>query len=173
MLTDGISVEYRQDGRIIHDKAWLFDFKNPENNDFLAINQFTIVENDINRRPDIILFVNGFPLAVLELKNPVDEKATLDKISISTATNLSQSQIPSLFHFNAFMIYKLLWFRGSCAGTLTSDFQRFMPWKTIDGELEAIQTMPQLEVLIRGMLNKNVLMDIIRYFIVFEEKAGY
>ena len=74
MLVDGIDVEYRKDGRIAGDKVWLFDFANPNNNEFLAINQFTVIENNINRRPDIILFVNGLPIVVIELKNPADEK---------------------------------------------------------------------------------------------------
>lgn len=164
LLTDGITVEYRQDGRIVHDKVWLFDFQNPENNVFTAINQFTIIENDNNRRPDIILFVNGLPLVVIELKSPTVEKATLDKAFHQLQTY--QSQIPSLFHFNEILIIS----DGmeARAGTLTSDYQRFMPWKTIEGEVEATRTIPQIDVLLRGMLNKNVLMDIIKHFIVFE-----
>ena len=82
---------------LVHDKVWLFDFQNPENNDFLAINQFTIIENDNNRRPDIILFVNGLPLVVIELKNPADDKATLNKAYQQLQTY--QSQIPSLISF--------------------------------------------------------------------------
>ena len=83
MLVDGIDVEYRKDGRIAGDKVWLFDFANPNNNEFLAINQFTVIENNINRRPDIILFVNGLPIVVIELKNPADENATTLTLRVS------------------------------------------------------------------------------------------
>lgn len=164
-LTDGVTVEYRKDGRIVHDKVWLFDFQRPDNNSFLAINQFTIIENDNNRRPDIILFVNGLPIVVIELKNPADEKATLDKAYQQLQTY--KSQIPSLFHFNEILMIS----DGmeAKAGTLTSDYQRFMPWKTIEGEKDALVNMLEMEVLIRGMLNKKVLLDLIRHFIVFDD----
>ncbi|MBI5458931.1 type I restriction endonuclease subunit R [Methanobacterium sp.] len=164
-LTDGITVEYRQDGRIVYDKVWLFDFQKPENNIFTAINQFTIIENDNNRRPDIILFVNGLPLVVIELKNPADEKATLNKAYQQLQTY--KSQIPSLFHFNEILMIS----DGmeARAGTLTSDYQRFMPWKTISGEKDALLTMLEMEVLIRGMFNKKVLLDLIHHFIVYDD----
>ena len=77
LLTDGVDVSYKKDGRIVHDKVWLFDFEEIDNNDFLAVNQFTIIENDHNRRPDIVLFINGLPLVVIELKNPADQNATI------------------------------------------------------------------------------------------------
>ena len=152
--------------RIVGDKVWLFDFQHPNNNDFLAVNQFTIIENDYNRRPDIILFINGIPIVVIELKNPADEKATLRKAYQQLQTY--QTQITSLFHFNEILIIS----DGTeaRAGTLTSNYERFMPWKTVDGKLEALQVLPQMEVLIRGMLNQEVIVDLIRYFIVFEEE---
>ena len=78
MVVDGVDVEYRKDGRIVGDKVWLFDFNKPRNNEFLAVNQFTVVENNNNRRPDVVLFVNGLPLGVIELKNPADENATIE-----------------------------------------------------------------------------------------------
>lgn len=167
-LTDGVNVEYRKEGRIVHDKVWLFDFKHPENNDFLAINQFTIIENDNNRRPDIILFVNGLPLVVIELKNPADEKATLDKAYQQLQTY--KDQIPSLFHFNEILMIS----DGmeARAGTLTSEYQRFMPWKTIEGEKDAMVDKLEMEVLIRGMLNKKVLLDLIHHFIVFDDSEA-
>lgn len=166
LLTDGIDVEYRRNDKIIYDKVWLFDFQNKENNEFTAVNQFTIIENDYNRRPDLILFINGLPIVVIELKNPVDEKATLEKAYHQLQTY--KSQISSLFHFNEILIVS----DGmeARAGTLTSNYERFMPWKTIDGQIEAFQ--PQMEVLIKGMLNKQVLLDIIRHFIVFEVNEG-
>lgn len=167
-LTDGVNVEYRKEGRIAHDTVWLFDFKDPGNNDFLAINQFTIIENDNNRRPDIILFVNGLPLVVIELKNPADEKATLDKAYQQLQTY--KDQIPSLFHFNEILMIS----DGmeARAGTLTSDYQRFMPWKTIEGEKDALLDKLEMEVLIRGMLNKKVLLDLIHHFIVFDDSEA-
>lgn len=165
MLVDGVDVEYRKDGRIAGDKVWLFDFKHPKNNEFLAINQFTIIEENNNRRPDIILFVNGLPLVVIELKNPADENAT-----IWTAFNQLETykvQIPSIFRFNEILVIS----DGleTRAGTITSNKERFTPWKTIDGEETAPNRMSQLEVLLRGMCGKETLLDIARHFIAFEQ----
>lgn len=164
-LTDGVPVEYREDDLTVHDSVQIFDFQDPENNDFLAVNQFTIIENDNNRRPDIILFVNGLPVVVIELKNPADAKATLDKAYQQLQTY--KSQITSLFNFNEILIIS----DGmeARAGTLTSNFERFMPWKTISGEKDALLTMLEMEVLIRGMLNPEVLLDLVRHFIVFDD----
>lgn len=164
LLTDGVDVEYRGSDRIIYDKVWLFDFKNPENNEFLAVNQFTVVEDGHNRRPDILLFINGIPLVIFELKNPVDEDAT-----VRTAFNQIETykdEIPSLFHYNEIVVLSDGIYAR--AGTITSNFERFMPWKTMDGEKEAVKTLPQIEVLLRGMLKKEVLIDLMRHFIVFE-----
>lgn len=169
-LVDGIDVEYRHNERIVGDKVWLFDFYDAENNDFLAVNQYTVIENNNNnnnnnRRPDIVLFINGLPLVVLELKNPVDEKATIKKAFQQFETY--KDQIPSLFHFNEILVVS----DGTeaRAGTVTSDWERFMPWKTIDGVEQAPSNMPQMEVLIRGMFNKSILIDLVRHFIVFEK----
>ncbi len=167
MLVDGVDVEYRRkDGSIAGDKVWLFDFKNPEKNEFLAVNQFTVIENNNNRRPDIILFVNGLPLVVIELKNPADETAT-----IWTAFNQFETyknQIPSLFHYNEVLVIS----DGTeaRAGTITSGREWFLPWKTIDGKEIAPSAMPQLEVLFNGMLNKRILLDLARHFVVFEKE---
>ncbi|HEC88906.1 MAG TPA: type I restriction endonuclease subunit R [Thermoplasmata archaeon] len=164
MLVDGVDVEYRKNGRIIGDKVWLIDFDNVENNEFLAVNQFTVIEGNNNRRPDIVLFVNGLPLVVIELKNPADKEATIWKAYGDHQTKMQE--IPSLFHFNEILIIS----DGTEArtGTITSDKQRFMPWKTIDGE-EPSLPLPQLEVLIKGICKKETLLDIIRHFIVFEK----
>lgn len=165
MLTDGVDVEYRRkDGSIAGDKAWLFDFENPENNEFLAVNQFTVVENEINRRPDIVIFINGLPIVVIELKNIADEDATI--WSAFNQLETYKSQITSLFPYNEIIIIS----DGleARAGTISSDRERFMPWKTIDGETLEPEFQPQLDVLLRGMLNKKVLLDLIRHFIVFE-----
>ncbi len=166
MLVDGVDVEYRKDGRIIGDKVWLMDFNEPKNNEFLAINQFTVIENNHNRRPDIVLFVNGIPLAVIELKNPVDENAT-----IMTAFNQFEtykSQIPSLFNYNEILIISD-GFKAK-AGTITSNREWFLPWKTIDGIEKASVGMPEIEVLIRGMLQKSIFVDLIQHFVVFEQE---
>src|SRR3989338_4335427 len=129
MLVNGIDVDYRKDGRIAGDKVWLFDFDKPERNEFVAVNQFTIIENNDNRRPDIILFVNGLPLVVIELKNPADENAT-----IWTAFNQFETykqQIPTIFNYNEILVIS----DGmeARAGTLSADKERFMLWRTTDG----------------------------------------
>jgi type I restriction enzyme R subunit len=167
MLVNGVDIEYRRkDGSIAGDKVWLLDFENPENNEFLAINQFTVIENNNVRRPDIVLFINGLPLVVIELKNPADENAT-----IWTAFNQFETyknQIPSLFTYNEILVIS----DGTeaRAGTLTSGKEWFMLWKTIGGKELAPTAMPQLEVLLRGMLGKKILLDLIRHFVVFERE---
>ena len=141
MLTEGINVTYQKDGNSRGDLVWLIDFNNPENNDFVVLNQYTIIENHVNKRPDIILFVNGLPLVVIELKNPADEKTT-----IKTAFNQLQTYkqaIPSLFAYNGFVIIS----DGleAKAGTISAGYSRFMAWKTVDGKEEASALIGQLE----------------------------
>ena len=175
MLTEGITVNYQKNGNKRGDLVWLVDFKNPENNDFTAINQFTVIESSpsgdrgVNKRPDIILFVNGIPLVVIELKNPADEKATVKSAFRQIQTY--KEAIPSLFKYNGFIIIS----DGleAKAGSLSSDFSRFMTWKSSDGVSEASHLTGQLETLIQGMLNKETLLDMIRHFIVFERSAGF
>jgi len=165
MLADGVDVEYRKDGRITGDKVWLFNFDKIGENEFMAVNQFTIVENNINRRPDIILFINGIPIVVIELKNPADENATT--YSAFKQFQTYKLQIPSLFKFNEILVAS----DGidARAGTITSDWERFLPWKTIDGIEKASKVMPQIEVLLKGMFNRKVLLDLVRHFVVFEK----
>jgi type I site-specific restriction-modification system R (restriction) subunit/very-short-patch-repair endonuclease len=165
MLTEGINVSYQKDGLDRGDLIWLIDFKNPENNDFIVANQFTVIENGINKRPDVILFVNGIPLVVIELKNAADENATV-KSAFKQLQTYKQI-IPSLFTYNGFMIAS----DGleAKAGTLSSGFTRFMAWKSADGKEEASNLVSQLETLINGMLNKETLLDLIRHFVVFEK----
>lgn len=168
MLVDGVDVEYRKNGRIVGDKVWLFDFNDPNNNEFLAVNQFTIIEENNNRRPDIILFVNGIPIVIIELKNPADENAT-----IWTALNQLENykiQIPSLFRFNEIMVIS----DGleARAGTITSNKERFTPWKTIYENDAPPITMTQIEGLLRGMCSRETLLDLVRYFIVFEQERN-
>lgn len=164
-LTDGVDVEVRTTSGIRGEKVYIVDFTNPENNEFLAINQFTIIEGSQNKRPDLILFVNGLPLVVVELKNAVDENA-----SVKTAYNQLQTYkqaIPSLFTYNELLIVSDGW--DALCGTITSDYGRFMSWKTKDGKTTADHLQPQMEVMFLGMLNITTLLDLIRQFIVFEK----
>lgn len=163
-LTEGVDVEYRKTDRIAGDKVWLIDYENPSNNEFLVVNQFTIIENNTNKRPDVILFVNGLPLVVIELKNAADENA-----NVNAAFNQLQTYkqtIPSLFQYNALLIASDGW--DALYGSLTSPKQFFVPWKSIDGQLVADESIPQMEVLAKGMLNKEVLLDLIRHFTIFQ-----
>ncbi len=168
MLSDGIEVEYRQDGRIKGDKVWLIDFENPDNNDWLVVNQFTVVENHINRRPDVVIFVNGLPLAVIELKNAADEKATI--LSAFKQLQTYKNEITPLFVYNEALIIS----DGTHAriGSLTADRERFMPWKTIAGDRLADGHAIELEVLLRGVFEKRRFLDLVRYFIVFEDDTA-
>lgn len=164
-LTEGVDVEVRTKDGIRGEKVYLVDFEHAERNEFLAINQFTIIENAKNKRPDIILFINGLPLVVLELKNAVDENAT-----IKTAFNQLQTYkqaIPSLFTYNELLIVSDGW--DALCGSITSDWGRFMSWKTKDGKTTADTLTPQMEVMFNGMLNRKTLLDLIRHFIVFEK----
>ncbi|HEY6253739.1 MAG TPA: type I restriction endonuclease subunit R, partial [Candidatus Angelobacter sp.] len=169
MLVEGVPVEYqRKDGTIAYAQAKIIDFDEPGNNDWAAINQFTVIENRNNRRPDILLFVNGFPIAIIELKNIGDENAT-----VRGAFNQIQTykgDIPGLFTYNEIVVIS----DGihAKAGTLTADWERFMPWRTIDGRDVAPKTSLQLDVLIKGIFDKNCFLDLIRNFIVFENDGG-
>jgi len=175
MLTEGIKVTYQKDGNERGDLVWLIDFNDPKNNEFLAVNQFTVIErsrNDhgTNKRPDVILFVNGLPLVVIELKNPADENATVHSAFKQLQTY--KQEIPSLFTYNAFLIIS----DGleAKAGTISSDYSRFMAWKTADTAVNGRDhSLPvaELEILIRGMLDKKTLLDLIRHFIVFEKSV--
>ncbi len=150
-VTDGVPVQYkRKDGSIKDDSVQLFDFSNIKNNEFLAVNQFTIIEERNNRRPDIILFVNGLPIVLIELKNPADENATI--WSAFNQFETYKQQITSLFRFNEILVIS----DGleARAGTLTSNKERFTPWKTIDGR-KIPKNVPQLEILLNGMLNSD------------------
>jgi len=165
MLVDGVEVEYhRPDGTIKGDQVRLADFDHPEKNDWLAVNQFTVIENHHNRRPDILLFLNGLPIVIIELKNPTDEKATIETAYRQIQTY--KQQIPGLFAHNEMIVIS----DGLEAriGTLTSIRERFMPWRTIEGEQLAPPTLLRLEVLIRGAFDKQRLLDLVWNYIVFE-----
>ena len=169
MLVDGVTVEYRADnGAIRGAQARVIDFDVPGNNDWLAVNQFTVVENRHERRPDIVLFLNGLPLGVIELKNPADEDAT-----IWTAWQQLQTykaELSLLFAMNAALMVS----DGVQAriGTLTAGREWFKPWRTITGEGLADPSMPELEVMLEGVCEPRRFLSLVRDFIVFEDKGS-
>ena len=165
LLTEGVPVSAHKDGDERGERVWLIDFAKPENNEFVVANQFTVIENHQNKRPDLVLIVNGMPLVVVELKNAADENATV-KAAYQQLETYKQA-IPSLFTSNAFVVIS----DGleAKAGSLSAGYSRFMSWKSADGKAEASHLVSQLEVLINGMLNKATLLDLLRHFIVFEK----
>lgn len=165
VLTEGVPVVYRKNGVERGDRVQLLNFENPKQNDFLVVNQFTIIENSNNKRPDLILFVNGLPLVVFELKNAIDEHATLHSAYKQIQTY--KDSIPSLFTFNTICV--LSDGADATAGSLSAGYSRYLAWKTSDGEHEASMLSSQLELLIKGLCSKETLLDYIRHFIVFEE----
>jgi type I restriction enzyme R subunit len=164
LLTEGVKVSYQQDGSQRGDIVWLVDFLRPENNEFMVANQFTVIENNQNKRPDLVLFINGLPLVVIELKNATDENTTIKSAYQQLETY--KSTIPGLFTYNALLVIS----DGleAKAGSISAGLSRFMTWKSADGKAEASHLVSQLETLINGMLNKATLLDLIRHFVVFE-----
>ncbi|MBA7514204.1 hypothetical protein ES705_06229 [subsurface metagenome] len=169
LLIEGVEVDYYQDGRVKSDLIKVIDFANPDNNDFLAINQFTVIEgigaNQHNRRPDIVLFINGIPLIVFELKNPSKEETTVREAFNQIQTY--KREIPSLFRTNELIVISDG--HESKVGSLSADWERFTPWRTIEGETLADSSKMSYEVLIRGILDPHRLLDYIRFFITFED----
>ncbi|MCA9947668.1 MAG: type I restriction endonuclease subunit R, partial [Anaerolineales bacterium] len=163
LLTEGIPVTTHHNGQERGDLVWLVDFAQPEANDYLAVNQFTVIENGINKRPDVVLFINGLPLVVIELKNAADENATIHSAFKQLQTY--KLTIPSLFTYNGLLVIS----DGldARAGSLSAAYSRFLAWKTADGLTEAAPQIPQIETLIRGLLNPRTLLDLIRHFTVF------
>jgi type I restriction enzyme R subunit len=169
MLIEGVPVEVEREGSPHgYHPVQVIDFESPENNDFVAVNQFTVVENSRERRPDIVLFVNGLPLAVIELKNAADESATL--LSAFNQLETYKRDIPSLFTYNEALTIS----DGVQAriGTLTARREWFLAWRTIEGESLAPPEMPEIEVLLKGVFEKRRFLDLIRYLIVFEDCGG-
>jgi type I restriction enzyme R subunit len=169
MLVNGVTVEYRRaDGSIAGDQTRVLDFDEPANNDWVAVNQFTVSESQHTRRPDVVLFVNGLPLAVIELKNPADENATVWSAWHQLQTY--QVQIPALFATNAALIVS----DGVEAriGALGAGKEWFKPWRTIGGREDAPASMPQLQVLLEGVFEKRRFLDLLRYFIAFDDAGG-
>jgi type I restriction enzyme R subunit len=168
-LIEGVPIEVRRaDGSIGGEQARLIDFDDPDANDWLAVNQYTVIENKANRRPDVVIFVNGLPLGVIELKNPGDENATLDGAFNQLQTY--KSQIPSLFRTNAALLIS----DGIAAriGSLTADRERFMPWRTVTGEDIVSKGTPELETVLKGVFDRRRFLDLIKDFIVFGDTGS-
>ena len=169
MLSDGVTVEYRAgDGRISGAQVKVIDFDDPNANDWLAVNQFTVTENRNTRRPDVVLFVNGLPLGVIELKNPADEDAT-----IWTAWQQLQTykaELPTLFSMNEALMVS----DGTEAriGTLTSGREWFKPWRTVTGETLAGPYTTELQVMLEGVFESSRFLSMVRDFIVFDDDGG-
>ncbi|MEJ5309969.1 MAG: type I restriction endonuclease subunit R [Anaerolineae bacterium] len=168
-LVDGVPVEVQQpDASFRGDLIRVLDHADPANNEFLAINQFTVVEDRRERRPDVVLFVNGLPLAIIELKNPADEAADLWRAHNQLQTY--KQQIPALFVYNALLVIS----DGVKAriGTLTADREWFLPWRTITGETLAPVSLPELQVMLQGVFDKRRFLDLVAHFILFEDVGG-
>ena len=169
MLVNGVTVEYRDSGGAIRGaQAQVLDFEEMENNDRLAVNQFTVVENRRERRPDVVLFVNGLPLGALELKNPADENATI--WSAWRQFQTYKAEIPSLFAYNAVLMIS----DGVDAriGALTAGREWFKSWRTISGETLADSQLTQLQVMLEGVCETKRFLSLVRDFIVFEDDGG-
>lgn len=168
-IVEGIDVEfYAEDGTIRGDKVRLIDFDDPDANDWLALDQFTVIENGNNRRPDVVIFINGLPLGVVELKNPGTETATLT--SAYNQLQTYKTQISSLFRTNAVLVTS----DGLMAriGSLTANEERFMPWRTTDGTDIAAKGSPEMSVLIEGVFEKRRFLDLVRNFTVFGDTGS-
>ncbi|QTX04705.1 type I restriction endonuclease subunit R [Agromyces archimandritae] len=168
LITEGVPVEHRDAGGALRTtRLWLVDFEQPENNDWVAINQFTIVENGKNRRPDVLVLVNGMPLALLELKNPTAEHATLK--SAWNQVQTYRQDIPSVFVSNAVTVIS----DGTSAAmsSYAGAFEHYAPWKTIEGR-EVVSDRPALEVLIKGVFEPKRFLDIVQNFVVFSDETA-
>ena len=169
MLVDGVTVEYRRkDGSIAGAQARVIDFDTPASNDWLAVNQFTVSEGQHTRRPDVVLFANGLPLAVIELKNPADENATV--WSAFQQLQTYQAQIPALFATNAVLLAS----DGVQAriGSLGAGKEWFKPWRTITGREDGPPQKPELQVMLEGVFEQRRFLDLLRFFLVFEDSAA-
>ena len=169
MLVDGVGVEYRDPvGRVRGAQVRVLDFDNPEANFWLVVSQFTVEEDQHRRRPDMVVFVNGLPLAIIELKNPTDETATLRSAYHQLQTY--KAELPTLFTYNA--VLGVSDGLSALAGTLTAGHEWFKPWRTIGGQELAPVFYTELQVLIQGVFEKSRFLALIRDFIVFEDDGG-
>jgi type I restriction enzyme, R subunit len=168
-MVEGVPVEVRRgDGSISGEQARLIDLDDADANDWLAVNQYTVIENKANRRPDVVIFVNGMPLGVVELKNPGDENATLDGAFNQLQTY--KSRITSLFRTNAVLVIS----DGIAAriGSLTADRERFMPWRAVTGDALAAKSTPELETVLKGVFDRRRFLDLVKDFIVFGDTGS-
>ncbi|TAJ93283.1 MAG: type I restriction endonuclease subunit R [Gammaproteobacteria bacterium] len=169
LITEGVDVEYyADDGTLTAGKVSLINFEQPEQNDWLAISQFVVIAGQYNRRPDVVVFVNGLPLGVIELKAPGSGNATL--VGAFNQLQTYKKQIPALFNTNALLVTS----DGITArvGSLSADLERFMPWRTTDGTDVAPKGAPELSTLIEGVFKKRHLLDLLCYFTVFGETGS-
>ena len=169
MLVDGVTVEHRDEaGEVRGAQVRVLDFDEPEANDWLVVNQFTVQENQHTRRPDMVVFVNGLPLAIIELKNPTDETATLR--SAYNQLQTYKAELPTLFTYNA--VLGVSDGLSALVGTLTAGHEWFKPWRTISGQELAPVFYTELQVLIQGVFEKSRFLALIRDFVVFEDDGG-
>lgn len=167
LITEGVPVEHRgADGQLRTVRVWLVDFERPERNDWVAVNQFTVIENGHNRRPDVVVFLNGLPVGLLELKNSADIKATLKGAWNQIQTY--RSDIPSVFTTNAVTV--LSDGTSSSMSSFTGAYEHYAPWKTIEGR-EVVTNRPSLEVLIKGVFEPARFLDLLHNFIVFSNET--
>ncbi|SDD21485.1 type I restriction endonuclease subunit R [Aquimonas voraii] len=169
LLTEGADVEYyAEDGTLSAGKVRLIDFERPDNNDWLAVQQLTVVAGPNKRRPDVVVFVNGLPLAVLELKAPGGESATL--LGAFNQLQTYKQQVPALFRSNALLVTS----DGLSArvGSLSADFERFMPWRTTDGARIEPKGSPEMATLVEGVFERGRFLDLLRHFTVFGEASS-
>ncbi|MFH1467840.1 MAG: type I restriction endonuclease subunit R [Pseudomonadota bacterium] len=169
MVREGVAVKVRKDGRERGDLAWLFDHEDPDRNDWLVVSQLTVVEGNNKRRPDLVLYVNGLPLAVVEFKNPEDPNATIE--GAHNQLQLYKDQIPALFSTNEVLVVS----DGTEArvGSLTAGFERFGPWRTIDGVGLAPAALPRLQVLLHGLFERRRFLDYLYHFVLWETDDGF
>ncbi|BCL62307.1 DEAD/DEAH box helicase [Desulfomarina profundi] len=167
MLLEGIAVEYRDGDDTLHDHAQLIDFNNFSNNQFLVVNQFTIQGSKMNRRPDVVVFINGLPIAVIELKNPSNEQT--DVWDAFNQLQTYKDDISDLFIFNEALVVSDGW--TARIGSLTANKERFMPWRTIKDENDRPLLEYELEKVVRGFFDPERLLDYIRYFVIFEQEG--
>lgn len=175
LLIQGVDVQVRRDSGVRGDKAWLVDFDRPDNNDWLVVNQMTIIDgagsskNRTHRRPDVVVFLNGMPVAVLELKSPTSTNATIE--SAWNQLQTYKKELPKLFATNEILIISD-GTQEARVGSLTAGFERFAPWRTVDGSELASNATPQLEVVLSGLFEKQRLLDYLRGYILFETDDG-
>ena len=168
LLTEGVGVQVRKDGQTRGDIGWLVDFDDPSNNDWLVVNQLSINEGKGTRRPDLVVYLNGLPIGVVELKNPLDESATLKGAWQQLRTY--KNNIPSLFNTNELMVVS----DGTEAkvGSLTAGWEWYLPWRTVDGTELAPDAIPKLQVVLEGLFERRRLLDYIRHFVLWETEEG-